>query len=127
MGMNTVMKKRILSASRIMSKPLSIDSPVRFKFVKMDARYTGYPSFKYMVEVISLHKAPKIKAFNEIRDWCIETWGMSVEREQYLYMEDMDPEGIKLNPAWCWHTEDHKMNIYLRDEAEKMWTELRWK
>ena len=126
MGMTTVIKKRILSASRITAKPLRVDSPVRFKFVKLDARYTGYPSFKYMIEVISLHKGPKIEGFNEIRDWCIETWGKSIEREQYLYMEDYDTS-MQLNPAWCWHTEDHKMNIYLRDEAEKVWAELRWK
>lgn len=127
MGMTTVIKKRILSASRITTKPLKIDSPVRFKFTKMDARYTGYPSFKYMVEIISLHRGSKIKGFNEIRDWCIETWGKSIERDQYLYMEDMDPTGIQLNPAWCWHSEDHKMNIYLQGEPEKMWAELRWK
>jgi hypothetical protein len=128
-----MMKKRIMSASRITTKPFqpmatNMNTEIKPKFVKMDARYTGYPNFKYMVEFINLHRINRIKAFNDFRDWCVETWGKSVEREQYLFVDDPRFQGVlQLNPAWCWHTDDHKLNIYLRGDEEKVWAELRWK
>jgi hypothetical protein len=109
-------------------------------FGKTDSRHTGSTHFKYYVNVSRAKTSQSIKwrqtfiysettadiltEFNEFRNWCSETWGMSCERTAYLTLLSADPS--KVNPHWCWHTEFDNMKIYFRSEKEVEWAKLRW-
>lgn len=102
---------------------------LRTHFTKLDGRYTGYPVFKYSMEILGpydVKRFERIEMFNEMRDWCEETWGKSIERDDYLLLIDF-PTKMQLNPAWCWHNRDYQLKIFLRDKEERTWAELRWK
>jgi hypothetical protein len=99
---------------------------------KTDKRYTGSDVFGYVVDIkntsfaiihTKLNKSQKIKQFQEVRDWCIQTWGMSCEREHYLQMTADD---FPTNEHWCWHTEFYDTKIYLCTEKEANWFKLKW-
>jgi hypothetical protein len=99
---------------------------------KTDKRYTGSHIFQYVVDVKNhsfpvIHnkfsKSQKFKQFQEVRDWCIQTWGMSCEREQYLQLQVNE---FDVNTHWCWHTEFHDTKIYLRTDKEANWFKIKW-
>jgi len=122
----------IINTKRIY--PMREETVILPQFTKMDKRFTGYPEFKYMVEIrhknynFILHRKDKIESFNQLRDWCVETWGPSIERDDYLYLSGFDvaKHNVKLNPAWCYHAQEHTYKIYLRDEEEMIWAKLKW-
>ena len=100
---------------------------------KTDKRYTGADVFGYVVDVkqtsfplihTKLNKSYKIQHFQEIRDWCIQTWGMSCEREHYLQLVVDNINDV--NTHWCWHTEFYDTKIYLRTDKEANWFKLKW-
>lgn len=104
-------------------------SKLRPQFTKLDGRFTGYPDFKYTLEMVGPYDVKRhfrIEAFNEMRDWCEDTWGKSIERDDYLLLQNYETD-IQLNPAWCWHNRDFQLKIYLKDKEEKVWAELRWR
>ena len=99
---------------------------------KTDKRYTGSDVFGYVVDVRStpfpvihnkLNKSQKVSQFHQVRDWCIQTWGMSCEREHYLQMLN---DEFDVNTHWCWHTEFYDTKIYLRSDKEANWFKLKW-
>ena len=119
----------------------TLDPTVKLSIVKTDKRFIGSEILKY---VISLHPAtssppnyyfgsiyPKIHSrtnrilnFNMIRDWCIQTWGMSCERTLYLDLKLFDIDTI--NKHWCWHTDGNEFKIYLMSEKDLNWFKLKW-
>ena len=99
---------------------------------KTDKRYTWSRIFCYVVYVRStpfpiihnkLNKSQKITKFKEVRYWCIQTWGMSCEREHYLQMLS---DEFTVNTQWCWHTEFYDTKIYLCTGKEANWFKLKW-
>lgn len=107
----------------------------------MDHRYTGYPKFRYYINVDSktyLHESTHIPIFLNIRDWCTQTWGVSCERNFYLDIfrwkshASYNPDqmtwlaGTDLSKNWCWSTDDYKRRIYLRSDEELALMLLRW-
>lgn len=99
---------------------------------KTDKRYTGSDVFGYVVDIkntsfaiihTKLNKSQRITKFQEVRDWCIQTWGMSCEREHYLQML---ADEFDVNTHWCWHTEFYDTKIYLRSDKEANWFKLKW-
>ena len=105
---------------------------------KTDSRHTGSEKFKYFAVVkgnplthVSWQGASyaktvrlqKLEEFDNVRKWCVETWGMSCERSLYLMMHGSK----QLNPHWCWHTEYDNFKIYFASEAEATWFKLKWK
>jgi hypothetical protein len=105
---------------------------MKIKISKTDKRYTGYRHFQYVVDlqytndqtttVLGSRRNHKIKKFHEIRDWCIQTWGMSCEREHWLSLVDTEPH----NAHWCWQTEFNDIKIYLKTDKEANWFKLKW-
>lgn len=113
-------------------------SDFKLKFTKLDKRYQGYGVFTHYVKITSsknssLYKATETNLFNKFRTLCVETWGMSTERDTYIYLhhnkkyltlaqlEDM----YELNEYWAWHTEREQCRIYLTDKG-KTWAEIAW-
>jgi hypothetical protein len=107
---------------------------MKLKVRKTDARFTGNHVFKYVVDVTNDGNVPMIGGlktrlsnrynnFIEVRDWCIQTWGMSCERGIYL---DLVTDSPKLNTHWSWHTEFGETKIYLASDKEANWFKLKW-
>ena len=99
---------------------------------KTDKRYTGSDIFGYVVDINNssfpviynkFSKGQKLKKFQDVRNWCIETWGMSCEREHYLHLLT---DEVAVNTHWCWHTEFYDAKIYLRTDKEANWFKLKW-
>ena len=99
---------------------------------KTDKRYTGSDVFGYVVDVRTtpfpvihnkLNKSQKFTQFQQVRDWCIQTWGMSCEREHWLVLKDQEQEP---NEHWCWNSENYDTKIYLATDKETNWFKLRW-
>ena len=108
---------------------------MKLKIRKTDARFTGNAIFKYVVDVtadgsvpimgsIKHRMANRFNNFIEVRDWCIQTWGMSCERGIYLDIVSVD--NTKLNTHWSWHTEFGETKIYLASDKEANWFKLKW-
>lgn len=106
-----------------------LDRRLKYKFYKMDKRFTGYPEFKHVIDVVGGNFYIEIiEGFNLLRDWCVDTWGQSIERDDYLLaMAIPKKHSLILNPAWCFYTGEHTHKIYLAGDAERTWAELRWK
>lgn len=109
---------------------------MRTKTKKTDKRYTGHQHFNYVVDVVMpasvpfIHNKPlnrrqqKIAYFHQVRQWCVDTWGMSCEREHWLTLKESESSDI--NTHWCWHTDFNDLKIYLTSEKEANWFKLRW-
>jgi hypothetical protein len=91
------------------------------KLKKLDKRMTGYGIFMYSVD-FSTHD--DTHAFAEVRSWCIEQWGNSVEVDIWQRFRPLR------NPAWSWernHGEKkYVCRIFLAGETEVSWFTLRW-
>lgn len=105
---------------------------------KTDGRHTGTEYFKYVMTVKrSVRSLPimtftpgkyvrsfLLQEFDELRHWCVDTWGMSCDRTHYLDLKKSDYQGLNIH--WCWHTEYKDLKIYLASEKEANWMKLRW-
>jgi hypothetical protein len=108
---------------------------MKAKTKKTDKRYTGHEHFKYVVDVVMPYapfiqgkpvnrRQQRIGFYHEVRKWCVDTWGMSCEREHWLTLQETGDPNI--NSHWCWHTELNDLKIYLTSEKEANWFKLRW-
>ena len=109
---------------------------MKLKIRKTDARFTGNDFFKYVVDVradgmsvpiiggLQQQIARRVLNFIEVRDWCIQTWGMSCERT--IYLDILGAEGRQVNTHWSWHTEFGETKIYLSSDKEANWFKLKW-
>lgn len=105
---------------------------------KTDGRHTGHGHFAFYATVKREYRRPSapsmstvfqnrlslIKEYNDLRKWCVDTWGMSCDRTHYLELVDHDP--AYLNTHWCWHTEYNELKIYMKSDKESNWMKLRW-
>ncbi len=81
----------------------------------------------------------KIIKFNQLRDWCWDTWGQSCDLKDYDRIHKLshyvslaqynDNTHDTLNEHWCWsNEEDHRQKrIYLAGDEERTWLETRWR
>lgn len=98
------------------------------KVSKTDKRHTGKEVFGYVCAVQPgkvLKLSERYALFNEIRDWCIQTWGNSCERDHYLAMYNAGMYD-RINEHWSWHTEYYETKLYFRTDKQANWFKLRW-
>jgi hypothetical protein len=100
------------------------DSVAKSRLVKVDGRYRGHESFRWMLDFYRNQLG-----YLKVREWCWETWGASEELElwEYVYYR---PETRELaNPNWSWLYDANPvtLKIYLRDDSELAWYKLRWR
>jgi hypothetical protein len=104
------------------------------KIAKTDNRYTGARYFSHVVDVkikyvpaiggnLNTRASLRYLEFQTVRDWCIQTWGMSCERDHWLVLKDQEQEP---NVHWCWSSENYDTKIYLATDKETNWFKLRW-
>lgn len=104
------------------------------RVTKCDRRHTGYRYFEYIVEpkvnmtnffrnALALDRFVR---FNELRNWCWQTWGSSCERSLYLRIAEHDQLAQELNKSWSWNSDNNDLRIYLCSEKELNWLKLRW-
>lgn len=103
---------------------------------RTDKRHTGHEYFKYLISVKRntrswsllpkphLLRSAMLQEYDELRRWCVETWGMSCDRNHYLDLKASEYQ--ELNPHWVWHTEFNELKIYLATEKEATWAKLKW-
>ncbi len=87
------------------------------KHGKMDHRYNGYPDFQYHVVFLQYKENEQ---FFEMRNWCWEQWGPSMEWDIWTRMP------FKHNPSWAWIHDTYKVKLLLRDKQEYSWFLLKW-
>lgn len=99
----------------------------KLKIKKLDARYRGYPLWKYFVEPSHYTTALEMAVmFYEWREWCWEIWGPSKELNEFDHNDLFN--GVHCsNNHWCW-TNDHiyGKRIYLKGDGEASVFTLRW-
>ena len=108
-------------------------------FYRLDGRWKGNDIFTWMCTTIvkpqyerfsprplAQSDLAKIIKFNQLRDWCWDTWGPSCDLKDYDFIHE---NGGNLNEHWCWsNEEDQKQKrIYLASDAERTWLETRWR
>ncbi len=64
------------------------------------------------------------KLFTDLRKWCWETFGASVERD-YIYLYHLDNE---IKPQWSWHNDiqDKANYLYFKDDIALTHFQLKW-
>jgi hypothetical protein len=75
-----------------------------------------------MVEPVQLSlfvKPTIVQDFFELRKWCWEQWGASMELD-YYHMFHSDP------PGWSWHSDNSQRRIYLEGDEQLAVFTLRW-
>ena len=91
------------------------------KIKKLDKRMPGYGDFTHCAD---FSERGNRKQFAEVRRWCVEQWGESVE---YDLWEDY---AEFRNPAWCWergeYNKSYRCRIFLASEKEAQWFMLKW-
>lgn len=73
------------------------------KLQKLDRRHNGFTRFNYRVEFY------EIPQFNQIRDWCWETWGSSCELDHASRVNFVPPKDL----VWCWRCDENPRGMYL--------------
>lgn len=101
--------------------------------VRLDKRWTGHRQFRYCINFIEYTSTRnhRLRLFNKIRDWCVESWGMSCERDVYgILAEDLSKVGLDtpLNAHWAWHSDLNTgaFRFYLKTDKEVEFFMLRW-
>ena len=100
---------------------------MKIKVKKTDKRHSGHDIFLYSVDVEWQgigRRTERLIAFNQVRQWCWETFGPSCEREHWLELDKF--KHPVPNERWCWHSDYGNFKIYLRSEKEANWFKLKW-
>ncbi len=106
---------------------------MKYKVEKLDARYKGYWYFKYAIAIQTDQwdkpSISRLENFLIVRNWCVDTWGLSCERENFLTIKshEKDIKQYNLNMYWCWHDYDGNSKIYLAGDSELMIFDLKWR
>jgi hypothetical protein len=99
-----------------------------FRINKLDRRYNGSKYYSYVASISGFtfkDRNNSLIFFSAVREWCIETWGLSAE---------LDIQTIKLRfgsssiDTWCWMSDfsNDKFRIYLKSSAEVTLFKLKW-
>jgi hypothetical protein len=97
---------------------------------KLDGRFTGYPYFHYRIRARYNAQYPtemeRCMAFNQMRNWLIEQFGMSCERDIYLKLIQYQPvaPNVVADVGWCWHPESYRPSFYV-SEPVMNWINLK--
>jgi hypothetical protein len=105
------------------------------KFYKLDGRWKGSDIFTWMCTTVikpqyerfsprplAQSDLAKIIKFNQLRDWCWDTWGPSCDLKDYDRIHELSNYVSRSNE------EDHKQKrIYLAGSKERTWLETRWR
>lgn len=99
----------------------------KYRVKKLDARFTGYPTFSHLIEPVNVDRYvfatvynARVETFLQMREWFWTTFGASREMR---FMNPHDPEISQL--GWAWDTEHNHMRIYVK-EKELNWFLLKW-
>lgn len=94
------------------------------KIKKLDRRMNGYGDFKYGVDFTWNWQGAR---FDQVRQWCWETFGPSVELDIWAELETLNEPR---NPKWCWdrgtYNKVSRCMIYIKGDQEMNWFKLRW-
>ena len=105
---------------------------MKHKPKKLDKRYNGSDSFKYLIDVKKAIPAQTVPPsyyslasmsekrieFVKMRQWAWETWGPSCEIAFYDQLEK--------DYVWSRDQENDHLRIYLKTEKELSWFLLKW-
>ncbi len=98
----------------------------KYQIVKTDGRHAANERFQYYVQMqYSVNYAERLRSFLELRDYCVQIWGNSCERDYYI--KAANAPGVDwLNKHWCWHTADGIWRLYFATESDINWFNLKW-
>lgn len=94
-----------------------------FNFYKQDRRHQGSRVFGYAVSFSNNDQG--IREFTQIRRWCWETFGPSVEIGFYKRLSTWGME----QPQWCWVADEYtelRIRIYFKDSQSYNLALLKW-
>lgn len=111
-------------------------SNLKLHVQSMDRRFAASECFRYRVRVtpntrqIYVPDVDRIIAFNQFRQWCIDSLGMSCERDPYvkLYYEHtrLGRTDVDINPDWAWFYQENKMPYFYFTERGMSWVQIKW-
>jgi hypothetical protein len=93
---------------------------------KLDRRFTGYPYFQYRIYARYNGQYPtqaeRLIAFGQMRNWFVQQFGDSCERDVYLYLKRYgilrgDTPEPELNDHWCWPPDLYRPCFYVSDST----------
>lgn len=92
-----------------------------FNTIKLNGNYTGHPHFKYALEYTGT-RARHLLKFLKTRVWLHDRFGPSAEIDIWLHFYSKhiisnDYEYDSITKSWAWQTTNHKLRIYVRDDA----------
>ena len=87
---------------------------------KLDKRMTGYGDFKYGADFSWHWQGAR---FDQVRQWCWETFGPSVEVDIWRELGTIDEPR---NERWAWDRNQYRTMVYLKSDAERNWFVMRW-
>ena len=107
---------------------------------KLDKRNTGSGEWAYYITIHAGHTQHPINKdlvwylvrnqYQEIREWCWQTWGSSKELNEWLrsnfHLMTNGENSPCQNAHWCWITDQSYSRIYFRTDKEIMLFKLRW-
>jgi hypothetical protein len=98
----------------------------KYKIVKLDHRYTGYPSFKYKaIMPYAYDNKTRYRTFYEWFEWARYTWGASKAIRHWLLDKD-DISAPFQNESWAWRYDEENLEIFMRDKEEACLFTLTW-
>lgn len=98
----------------------------KFKIQKLDGRFAGFSHFTHRIQCIGYVREDTILTMMKLRSWCVETWGLSCEKE--IYLSDIK---FERNPHWAWANAGRDpfydgVFIYLVGPQDLMLFKLKW-
>jgi hypothetical protein len=99
------------------------------KITRLDRRYNGYTTFKYIVEVQGLDgRDARIQKFKDLRAWLWETFGPGCELGfvRLNFADHKEGDLIKSDERWAWDTEYKAMRLYIKTDSELTLLKLKW-
>lgn len=97
-----------------------------FRIIKLDKRYSGYLYFKYRIQFKGDYRS-RHENYCQIRKWCWDTFGQSLELDLYLKYKTSIFGNI-MEPVWCFNYEKqfYTALIYLKGDKELSLLSLKW-
>lgn len=93
------------------------------KLKKMDNRYNGSSHFIMLADGFGSKWNPEsIRHYHEVRDWCMESFGRSVDIDYYSVIKEL--EESLLSTRWAYS--DSNRRIFLNNDKDIMLFKLRW-
>ena len=94
---------------------------MHYEIIKLDGRFAGFDVFKYRVQFVKPPYRSQSLTFWEteiynnfctVRNWCLETYGNSCERDMRVHIETP-------NPQWAWHVNLNTKDLYIYLQGDK--------